>query len=107
MSVPVPVTVSVPTLMILGIQLLTVRPCLDATVPFYSLIQIILFLPFQNGGKAIFTAETVAQPNSPIFAKQALSIYTLGYSITSGREIYFLPLAIVALGLILTVLLDC
>ena len=31
-----------------------------------------LSLPFQNGEKAIFTTETVAQRNSPIFTKQAL-----------------------------------
>ena len=36
------------------------RACLDATLPFRSLIQIVPFLPFQNGGKAIFTAETFA-----------------------------------------------
>ena len=52
-----------------------VRACLDATVPFRSPIQIDLFLPFQNGRKPIFTAETVAQRNGPIFAKQALSEY--------------------------------
>ena len=44
---------------------------MDATVPFRSPIQIALFLPFRNGEKAIFTAETVAQRNGPIVAKQA------------------------------------
>ena len=29
-----------------------------------------LFLPFQNGEKVIFTAETVAQRKGHIFAKQ-------------------------------------
>ena len=53
--------------------LLLFRVCLDAMVPFRSLIQIALFLPFQGGEKVIFTAETVAQRNGPIFAKQALS----------------------------------
>ena len=50
------------------------RACLDTTVPFSFLIQMALFLPFQNGEKIIFTAETVAQPNGLIFAKQALSV---------------------------------
>ena len=45
---------------------------MDGTVPFRSSIQIVRFLPFQNGGKAIFTAETVTQQNGLIFAKQAL-----------------------------------
>ena len=31
------------------------------------------FLSFQDGENAIFTAETVAQRNGPIFAKQALN----------------------------------
>ena len=44
---------------------------LDAT-PFP--IQMTLFIPFRNEENAIFTAETVAQPNCPIFAKQALNI---------------------------------
>jgi len=35
-------------------------------------LQITLFLPFQNGGNAIFTAETVTQRNVLIFAKGAL-----------------------------------
>ena len=50
-----------------------VRARLDTIVPFCSSIQIALVLLFQNGEKAIFTAETVAQWNCPIFAKQALS----------------------------------
>ena len=45
---------------------------MDTTVPFRSPIQMTLFLPFQNGENAIFTAETFAQQNGPIFAKQAL-----------------------------------
>ena len=45
---------------------------MDAKVSFRSPIQIDPFLPFQNGGRAIFTAETVAQQRGPIFAKQAL-----------------------------------
>ena len=32
-----------------------------------------LFLPFQNRKNALLTVETVAERNSPIFAKQALS----------------------------------
>ena len=40
-------------------------------VPLCSLIQMSLFLPFQNGENAIFRAETVAQRNGPIFAKWA------------------------------------
>lgn len=39
------------------------------TVPFRPAIQITLFLPFQTGEKAIFTAETVA---GSLFTKQAL-----------------------------------
>ena len=35
-------------------------------------IQMTLFLPFQNGKNALFTVETVAERNGPIFAKQAL-----------------------------------
>ena len=46
----------------------------QATVPFLPTIQMTLSLPFQNGEKAIFTAETVAQRNSPIFTKQALKM---------------------------------
>ena len=49
----------------------TPRVCWDATVLFHSPIQISLFLRFQNREKAIFTAETVAQRNGPIFTKQA------------------------------------
>ena len=55
-------------------DLTTLRACLDATVPFRSPIQIALFLPFRNGEKPIFTAETVAERNGPIFGKQALSL---------------------------------
>jgi len=61
-----------------------IRACLDAMVPLRSPIQIILFLPFQNERKPIFTAETVAQRNSPIFAKQALRRkYVTGQNYTS------------------------
>ena len=52
---------------------LCLRACLDATVPFRSPIQIVRFLPFQNGGKAIFTAEMVAQHNGPILPNRPLS----------------------------------
>ena len=52
------------------------RACLDATVPFRSPIQISLFLPFQNGKNALFTVETVAERNGPIFAKQALIAFS-------------------------------
>ena len=50
----------------------TSRACLATTVPFRSPIQMSLFLPFQNGEKVIFTAETVAQWNGTVAAKQAL-----------------------------------
>ena len=33
-----------------------------------------LFLPFQNGKNSLFTVETVAERNGPIFAKQALRV---------------------------------
>jgi len=33
-----------------------------------------LFLPFQNGEKVIFTAETVAQQNGTVESKQALKV---------------------------------
>ena len=49
-----------------------VRACLDATVPFHSLIQMVLFLLFQNRKNALFTVEMVAERNGPVFAKQAL-----------------------------------
>jgi len=54
----------------------TLRACLvGGTVPFRSpIIQMSLFLPFQNGENAIFRAGTVAQRNRPIFAKQAINI---------------------------------
>jgi len=45
------------------------------TVPFRFPIQMTFSLPFQNGEKAIFTPETVAQLNGPFFAKQALICY--------------------------------
>jgi len=48
------------------------RACLAATVPFRSPIQMTLSLPFQNGEKVIFTAETVAQRNGTVAAKQVL-----------------------------------
>jgi len=49
------------------------RACLDATVLLRSPIQMILFILFRNGDKAIFTAKTVAQLNGAIFAKRAMS----------------------------------
>jgi len=51
------------------------RACLVTTVPFRSPIQMALFLPFQNGEKVVFTAETVVQRNGTVVAKQALSNY--------------------------------
>ena len=44
----------------------------NGSAPFLHIIEIVFFLPFQNGRKAIFTAETVPQRNGPIFAEQAL-----------------------------------
>jgi len=48
------------------------RACLATTVPFRSPIQMAPFLPFQSGEEVVFTAETVAQQNGTIVAKQAL-----------------------------------
>ena len=49
------------------------RACLATTVLFRSPIQMTFFLPFQSGEKVIFTAETVAQRNGIVIAKQALN----------------------------------
>ena len=65
-------------------DLTTLRACLDATVPFRSPIQIALFLPFRNGEKPIFTAETVAERNGPIFGKQALSLPLVARAVHAG-----------------------
>jgi len=42
----------------------------NGCVPFR--LQIPLLIPFRSGENAIFVAETVAQPNGPILAKQEL-----------------------------------
>ena len=47
--------------------------CPDTIVPFPSPIQVALVLPFQNGEKAIFTAEASGQRNRPIFSNPAAS----------------------------------
>ena len=45
------------------------------------------FLPSQNGEKAIFTAEKVAERNGPIFAKQAPSVFhPINTGTTRGNE---------------------
>jgi len=51
----------------------TLRDCLATTAPLRSPIQMTLFLPFQNGEKIIFTAETITQRNGTVVAKQALT----------------------------------
>jgi len=50
-------------------ELDTLRACLATTVPFRSPIQMTPFLPFQNGEKVIFTAETIVQRNGSVVAK--------------------------------------
>jgi len=65
------------------------RACSDATVPFRSPIGIALFLPFQNGEKAIFTAERIAQRNGLVFDKQALNTFSL-YSIFCYAAIFLM-----------------
>ena len=63
------------------------RACLDTAVSFRPPIQIDLFLPLQNGEKAIFTVETVAEQNGPIFAKQAPSVFhPINTGTTRGSE---------------------
>jgi len=44
-----------------------------------------LFLPFQNGEKVIFTAETVAQRNGTVVAKQALRWSGISTSSAGGE----------------------
>jgi len=44
----------------------------DDSLPFLGANNFLL--PFENGEKTIFTAETVSQRNDPIFAKQALDM---------------------------------
>ena len=52
----------------------SLRTCLDATVPFHSPVQTALFLLFLNREEAIFTTETVTQWKDTHFTKQALSL---------------------------------
>ena len=54
------------------------RACSVGTVPFRSPIQMVRFLPFQNGKNPLFTMETVAERNGTVPNEQALkAIYTI------------------------------
>ena len=52
----------------------SLRTCLDATVPFHSPVQTALLLLFLIREEAIFTTETVTQWKDTHFTKQALSL---------------------------------
>jgi len=46
--------------------------CSVGTVPFRSPMQVVRFLPFQNGKNPLFTMETVAERNGTVPTEQAL-----------------------------------
>jgi len=55
-----------------------VRACSVGTVPFRSPIQMVRFLPFQNGKNPLFTMETVAERNGTVPTEQALRDREMG-----------------------------